>query len=103
MLIAVVEPWLKRIRQGSFPGLSWLVGLLDEAVRTAGLRFAADLMLFRKSLHTLEGVIAEIGGGQITNRRHVVGRILPPFCVGMAAPLGLAPVIPPVRHPAFKP
>ncbi len=60
-LEAVVRARLARIRQGEFPGLSWLIGMLDEAVQTARLRVAADLMLFRKTLHTLEGVVAEIG------------------------------------------
>jgi ubiquinone biosynthesis protein len=57
----VVDNWLRRIRRGHFPGLSWLVGMLDEATQTAGLRVVADLMLFRKSLLTLEGVIGELG------------------------------------------
>jgi ubiquinone biosynthesis protein len=63
----VVEGWLKRIRRGRLPGLSWLVGMLDEATQSARLRVGADLMLFRKSLHTLEGVVAEVGecGGLI--------------------------------------
>jgi ubiquinone biosynthesis protein len=47
------------------PGLSWLIALLDEASQKARLRVAADLLLFRKSLHTLEGVIAEIGDGRV--------------------------------------
>jgi ubiquinone biosynthesis protein len=66
-LEAVVEDWVKRVRHGQFPGLSWLVGLLDDSVRLGGLRFAADMMLFRKSLHTLQGVVADVGdcGGQI--------------------------------------
>ncbi len=59
----VVHAWLKRIRQGEPPGLSWLMGLLDEAVQTARLRVGADLMLFRKSLHTLEGVVGDLGAG----------------------------------------
>ena len=37
------------------------MGLLDEAVQTARLRVGADLLLFRKTLHTLEGVVADIG------------------------------------------
>ncbi len=63
----VVETSLKRVRRGRFPGLSWLVGMLDEAVLRARLRVSPDLMLFRKSLLTLEGVIAEVGerSGQI--------------------------------------
>jgi len=60
-LKAVVHAGLSRIGRGQFPGLKWLLGVLDEAVQTAGLRVAADLMLFRKTLYTLEGVVAEIG------------------------------------------
>ena len=57
---------LRRIRRGQFPGMSWLVGMLDDAVQKARLRVTADMMLFRKSLHTLEGVVADVGeGGQI--------------------------------------
>jgi ubiquinone biosynthesis protein len=57
----VVDNWLWRMQRGHFLGLSWIVGLLDEATQTAGLRLVADLMLFRKSLLTLEGVIGELG------------------------------------------
>jgi ubiquinone biosynthesis protein len=61
-LVAVVERAIRRVRQGTLPGLNWLVELLDDAVHTAGLRAGADLMVLRKSLHTLEGVVAEIAG-----------------------------------------
>lgn len=57
----VVRDRLRRLRRGEFPGFSWLMGLLDEAVQSARLRVGADLMLFRKSLLTLEGVLADIG------------------------------------------
>lgn len=60
-LKAVVHAALNRVGRGQFPGLSWLLVMLDEAVQTAGLRASADLMLFRKTLYTLEGVVAEIG------------------------------------------
>jgi ubiquinone biosynthesis protein len=60
-LESLVHAWLRRVRQGQFPGFTWLMGLLDEAVLTARLRVAADLLLFRKMLYTLEGVIADIG------------------------------------------
>lgn len=60
-LRAVVERGLRRIRRGQLPGLRWLVGLLDEATQHARLRVGADLMLFRKAWHTLDGVVAEIG------------------------------------------
>ena len=60
-LVKVVMDGLQRVRRGQFPGVSWLVGMLDEAARFAGLRVASDMLLFRKSLLTLEGVVSEIG------------------------------------------
>ena len=60
-LRTVVDLRLKQIRRGRFPSLSWLVGLLDDATQSARLRVGPDLMLFRKSLHSLEGVVAEVG------------------------------------------
>jgi ubiquinone biosynthesis protein len=57
----VVDGWLGRVRRGQFPGFTWLMGLLDEAVQTARLRVGGELMLFRKALHTLEGVLADVG------------------------------------------
>jgi ubiquinone biosynthesis protein len=62
-LTTVVQNALRQVRQGIFPGMSWLVDLLDDAMHFGGLRPAADLLLFRKSLHALEGVIADIGAG----------------------------------------
>jgi ubiquinone biosynthesis protein len=63
-LVAVVHAWLGRIRQGQFPGFLELMGLLDEAGQTARLRVGADLLLFRKTLLTLEGVVADVGAGE---------------------------------------
>jgi ubiquinone biosynthesis protein len=60
-LMVVVDSWLRRLRQGYFPGIRWLVGMLDEAVLTARLRVSSELMLFRKMLHALEGVVTAIG------------------------------------------
>ncbi len=60
-LRACVARWLRKIRHGGLPGLSWLVGFLDEAVQSARLSMPADLLMFRKSLLTLSGVISEIG------------------------------------------
>jgi ubiquinone biosynthesis protein len=62
-LQAVVRERIRRIRRGEFPGFTWLLGLLDEAVEKARLRVGADLMMFRKTLHTLEGVLSDVGGG----------------------------------------
>jgi predicted unusual protein kinase regulating ubiquinone biosynthesis (AarF/ABC1/UbiB family) len=66
-LASVVRSRLALIRQGQFPGFTWLMGLLDEAVQAARLRVGTDLLLFRKSLHMLEGVLADLGpeGGRI--------------------------------------
>jgi hypothetical protein len=66
-LLVVAERGIRRVRRGQFPTLGWLVRLLDEAVQQARMRVAPDLMLFRKSLLTLEGVVAEVGerSGQI--------------------------------------
>ncbi|MCA9269902.1 MAG: phosphotransferase, partial [Planctomycetales bacterium] len=61
-LSAVVQTGLRRIREGRFPGLKWLLEMLDEAVATAGLRVDSDLLLFRKSLFTLDGVVQKIAG-----------------------------------------
>jgi hypothetical protein len=60
-LAAVVQVRLQQIRQGQFPGFTWMMGLLDEAVQTARLRVGADLLLLRKTLHTLGGVLADLG------------------------------------------
>ncbi len=61
---SVVRAGLRRVRQGQFPGFTWLMGLLDEAVQAARLRVSADLLLFRKSLYTLEGVLADVGASE---------------------------------------
>lgn len=60
-LTQVVANWLRRYRHGQLPGMSWLLGMLDEAVQVAGLRVSGDMLLFRKSLLTLEGVVNDIG------------------------------------------
>lgn len=57
----VVEESLRAVRRGQLPGLTWLIDLLDAATQQARLRVATDMMLFRKTLHMLEGVIGELG------------------------------------------
>jgi ubiquinone biosynthesis protein len=59
-LARVIGTWLRRVRLGQFPGFSWMMGLLDDAVLRARLRAAADLILFRKALLTLDGVLADV-------------------------------------------
>ena len=70
-----------------FPGLTWLVGLLDDATQTARLRVAADMMLFRKSLHTLEGVIGELGADGFSIEEALLVRVRSPLWPRMAATL----------------
>lgn len=55
----VVAAAVRRVRRGTWPGLRWLLDLLDQAAQQANARFPADTLLFRKALHTLEGVLAD--------------------------------------------
>jgi ubiquinone biosynthesis protein len=75
-LESVVRAWLGRLHGGRFPGFSWLLGLLDEAAQTARLRVGTDLLLFRKTLHTLEGVLADIGAGDNRIDQVLMGEFL---------------------------
>ncbi|MEM9185083.1 MAG: AarF/ABC1/UbiB kinase family protein [Planctomycetota bacterium] len=65
-LARVVHKSLRRLRRGQLPGLLWLIELLDNAVSEAGLQLEPDLVLYRKTLYTLSGVVAEVGGGPDT-------------------------------------
>ena len=56
---------LRGLGRGCLPGLTWLVGLFDDAVREAGLRLSPELVLFRKSLHSLDGVVSELATGDV--------------------------------------
>jgi ubiquinone biosynthesis protein len=53
---------IMRVRSGQLPGFTWLKSLLDEVVRYAGLRFGADLMLFRRAVQMVEGLAVDLGG-----------------------------------------
>jgi ubiquinone biosynthesis protein len=59
-LTAVVSDAVRRVRRGTFPSLAWLTSLLDDAVTRAGVSFAGDLLLFRKSLLILDGVVHDV-------------------------------------------
>jgi len=56
----VIESALGELHGGGLPGIWWLTRLLDRCVGNAGVRFAAPLLLFRKALHSLQGVLADI-------------------------------------------
>lgn len=53
---------LRQLRWGGFPGLTWVTRLLDQLALRAGVRLTPNLVLFRKSLLTLEGVLADLSG-----------------------------------------
>lgn len=59
-LEARVRQSLQRVARGHVPGLSWLTELLDGIALEAGASFGGDLVLFRKSVLTLEGVMADV-------------------------------------------
>jgi ubiquinone biosynthesis protein len=61
----IVDDSLRSVRRGQLPGLAWLIELLDDATQTARLRVGTDMMLFRKTLHMLEGVIGELGASNL--------------------------------------
>jgi len=45
---------------GIWPGLAWLTALMDDVVIKARARFGPNLMIFRKVLQTLDGVVADV-------------------------------------------
>ena len=67
-LRGVVEKSLDQVYRGRFPGFRWLLDLLDQAMLLAKMRFDKDLLLYRKSVLTLEGVIADISSQESFDR-----------------------------------
>ena len=59
-LKTVVAQELQSLLAGSFPGFHWLLGLMDRAAQEAEVNFPESLALFRKALHTLLGVVADV-------------------------------------------
>lgn len=59
-LQVVISNHVQRLARGAWPGLAWLTNLMDEAATEAKARFAANPIMFRKVLHTLEGVLADV-------------------------------------------
>lgn len=51
---------LREVRQGCLPGFDWSQRLLDGIVASTGMGFPENLVLFRKALLTLSGVVADI-------------------------------------------
>ena len=59
-LRAAVEDALRQVIRGTFPGFNWVLGLLDRLATSTHVGFPEDLIMFRKALLTLKGVIADI-------------------------------------------
>ncbi len=55
-----VRAAIKEVRQGRLPGFDWSQRLLDGVAISTGMSFPENLMLFRKALLTLSGVVADI-------------------------------------------
>jgi ubiquinone biosynthesis protein len=57
---AEIAAGIARVRRGTFPGFVWLVDLLDRLGRSGSMTFPEATTLFRKSLLTLTGVVADV-------------------------------------------
>jgi ubiquinone biosynthesis protein len=55
-----VERALRAVRSGRFPGFTWMTSLLDTLASASVVRFPEEVFLFRKSLLTLTGVVADV-------------------------------------------
>ncbi len=55
-----VDNALGQLYEGKLPGFRWLMDLLDRVMLSTGMRFGKDLLLFRKSVLTLEGVVGDV-------------------------------------------
>ncbi len=67
----VVDRAMAKLYAGAFPGFRWSQSLLDDASFTAGVVFGKELLLYRKSVLTIEGVVNDI------SCRSSIGRVLP--------------------------
>ncbi|MCC9000015.1 MAG: AarF/ABC1/UbiB kinase family protein [Candidatus Contendobacter sp.] len=59
-LRSAVAAGLRQVRQGTFPGMNWLMALLDRLGTAGAMQFPEELTLFRKALLTLSGVIRDV-------------------------------------------
>jgi ubiquinone biosynthesis protein len=59
-LQSVIADALRDARHAIVPGLAWLTRFLDEVVQRARVSFSTDLLMFRKVLLTLQGVLADV-------------------------------------------
>jgi len=60
VLQRIVDDSLERLPWPHVPGMKWFLDLLDAAVVRGRVRFDPNLILFRKALLMLEGVLADV-------------------------------------------
>lgn len=70
-LRTVVDKALGKLYAGEFPSFHWFQSLLDNALLSVGVQFSSELLLYRKSILTIEGVVADISGTSS------IGHVLP--------------------------
>lgn len=70
-LRSVVDKALAKLYAGELPGFRWAQQLLDDASLLAGVYFSSGLLLYRKSVLTIEGVVTDISS------QSSIGRVLP--------------------------
>ena len=56
----IVDSGLRSIRHGQLPGTTWVADLLGDAVTEGRAKFGPGLLMFRKVLYTVEGVVADV-------------------------------------------
>ena len=59
-LQGTIDARVAQLGAGAWPGMSWVTSLLDEVALHARCRFEGDLLMFRKVLQTLDGVVADV-------------------------------------------
>ena len=62
-VMPVIHAALAQLQAFRLPGLLWVTELLDNSLH-AGVRFDAKMLVLRKMLHALEGVIADMGAAR---------------------------------------
>ena len=77
----IIDSRLRQIRRGQIPGIRWLVGMLDEAVQSAQLRVSPDLLMFRKTLYTLQGVLLDLDQNEYQIDQVLFGEFIKNFVV----------------------
>ena len=67
-LQGIIDARVAQLGAGAWPGMSWVTSLLDEVALHARCRFEGDLLMFRKVLQTLDGVVADVSANSHPDR-----------------------------------